>query len=92
MSLQSTIDNLINLEPEPVVDSVQVFIDDCLVPSKGCVALGIVHRAHLAYCANNNLVPVPMCFFGPKLRDKGFLVTIGRGNKFWVRGHSLIQK
>jgi hypothetical protein len=84
------IDKLVEKKP-PQLDSVQLFIDQHLVPdSTTQVTLGITHRTYLQFCSDHGYVSVPMRWFPDRLREKGLEVTHGSRCKFYVRKHKLV--
>lgn len=86
--INSLVDNIVDDKID--IDSVQLFIDECLVPCpEQKELLGVVHRAYLSYCSHRGYIATPMCYFPGKLRTIGLDVTIGRGSKYYVRGHYL---
>lgn len=89
--ITSLLDQLVEQKQPEQIDSVQLFINQHLVPNiKGKATLGDTHRAYLKFCADNGYNALPMYYFPSKLREKGFTVTNGRGNKHWVRDHFLV--
>jgi len=88
--INELVDTLNDNKSTEDIDTVQIFLDECLVPCDEMrELLGPVHRNYLSFCSHRGYVALPMRWFPDALRDKGLTVKVGRANRFYVHKHYL---